>query len=309
MNKSISFIQAIEGFELNVRSRYLSQGTVKDYFTTFRKFFNFLEDDPPIELISSKHVERFLASQENISNKTLLNYHRGLSALWTWCIKEDLVKDHIVQKVDRPKPEKKSIVPYTQVDVKAMLEAVGKSMIYSRPGKKESCHTVTHPERNRAIILLLLDTGIRATELCDLKIHNTDLKNRRITVMGKGSKQRTIPISARTGQMIWRYLTLRKNARVNEPLFATRDGRPINRDQLLKALRVIGKRAGIAGVNVHRFRHTFAVSYLRNGGDPFSLQIMLGHSTKEMVKNYLSLAQADLEKNHMLASPVDNWRL
>ena len=127
--------------------------------------------------------------------------------------------------------------------------------------------------------------------------------------MGKGSKQRTIPISSRTGQGLWRYLAIRKDARVNEPVFVTRDGRPINRDQLLKALRVIGRRAGIVGVNVHRFRHTFAVSYLRNGGDPFSLQIMLGHSTMEMVKNYLSLAQADLEKNHMLASPVDNWRL
>jgi len=65
----------------------------------------------------------------------------------------------------------------------------------------------------------------------------------------------------------------------------------------------------VEGVNVHRFRHTFAINYLRNGGDPWSLQMMLGHSTMEMVKNYLALAQADLEKNHKLASPVYNWML
>ena len=83
----------------------------------------------------------------------------------------------------------------------------------------------------------------------------------------------------------------------------------MNRDHLLKSLRSIGRRAGIPKVNVHRFRHTFAINYLRNGGDPWSLQMMLGHSTMEMVKNYLALAQADLEKNHKIASPVDNWRL
>lgn len=60
------------------------------------------------------------------------------------------------------------------------------------------------------------------------------------------------------------------------------------------------------GVNVHRFRHIFVNNFLRNGGDPYSLQMMLGHSTKEMVKTYLALFQVDLEKNHRQASPVAN---
>ena len=118
-----------------------------------------------------------------------------------------------------------------------------------------------------------------------------------------------MPFSARTGNAIWKYLALRKDDRMGDYLFVTNYGDPLNNDSLLKAMKSIGRRAGINKVTVHQFRHTFAVNYLRNGGDAFSLQMMLGHSTMEMVKNYLALAQADLENNHKIASPVDNWRL
>jgi integrase len=220
-----------------------------------------------------------------------------------------LVKEHILRKVTRPKPEKRAVKPYTVDEVKSMLNALTHSRSYVRPGKRESVHSLQHGERNRAIILLLLDTGIRATELCSLRIHHIDLKSRWVRVYGKGDKERVLPFSARTGKSIWKYLALRKEDNAGDYLFITNYGDPLNNDSLLKAMISIGRRAGVRGVTVHRFRHTFAVSYLRNGGDAFTLQMMLGHSTMEMVKTYLALAQADLEKNHKIASPVDNWRL
>lgn len=314
MNHSLSFSQAVEGYLLAAQARRLSEHTLFDYINTFRKFQAYLEevgldDDPPIASIQAKMVESFLASQR-VSKKTVLNYHIGLSALWTWAVAEGLVKEHILHKVERARPEERSIVPYSESDVKAMLGALGSSKLYTRPGKKESSHSLPHTERNRAILLLLLDTGMRASELCDLRIHQVDTRNRRVKVFGKGSKERMLPFSSRTGQALWRYLALRGEEDANSPLFVTGEGRPMDRDQLLKAVVRIGERAGVVGtINVHRFRHTFAINYLRNGGDSFSLQMMLGHTTMEMVQTYLALAQADLDNSHKRASPVENWRL
>jgi site-specific recombinase XerD len=308
MKSRITFSDAVNGFLMASEARHLSPNTINDYLNTYRKFQAFLNDDPPIAGISAREVEAFLATQV-VSKKTVLNYHTGLSALWTWAIKEQLVKTHILHQVARARPEKRSISPYSEEDVRAMLGVLKAARSYTRPGKQESTHSLPNAVRNRAIILMLLDTGVRASELCELKIHQVDVRNKRMTVFGKGSKERTIPFSARTAQALWHYLALRKEADAGDYLISTVTGGEINRNDLLKTLERIGVRAGVSGVTVHRFRHTFAINYLRNGGDPWSLQMMLGHSTMEMVKNYLALAQADLEKNHKLASPVDNWRL
>jgi len=308
MNTHITFTQAVEGFILAARARRLSPNTISDYLNTYRKFIDYLGEDLAISAITSRHIETFLAAQP-VSKKTLLNYHVSLSALWTWATAEELATTHIVRKVKRPRPEKKAIKPYTETDVKAMLASLTHSRFYFRPGKRQSNHRLLHADRNRAIILLLLDTGMRAAELCGLRIHHLDLHNRRVKVLGKGDKERILPFSARTGQAIWRYLATRKNDDLGDHLFVNKYGHPLNGDRLLKSLQVIGRRAGVPGVTVHRFRHTFAINYLRNGGDPWTLQMMLGHSTMEMVKTYLSLANTDLQKAHKQASPVDNWRL
>jgi integrase/recombinase XerD len=157
--------------------------------------------------------------------------------------------------------------------------------------------------------LLLLDTSIRASDLCGLKIHDVDLKNRRITVFGKGSKERMVPFSARNSQPLWKYLALRREYYSGVYLFVSREGSPLNRYQITKIMKWIGERASVRGVHPHRFRHTFAINCLRNRGNAYSLQMMLGHSTLEMVKTYLALAQSDLDKVHKIASPVDHWRL
>lgn len=262
MTRQISFSQAVEGFVMAAQARHLSHHTIEDYLNTYRKFDCFLEGDPPIAAIRSRQVEAFLAAQD-VSKKTVLNYHTGLSALWTWALREELVEANIVQAVPRAKPEKKSINPYSQADVKAMLAVLKRSRAYTRPGKVESLHSLPNAERNRAVILLLLDTGIRASELCEARIHQVEQRNLRLTVFGKGSKERTIPFSARTGQALWKYLALRSDTHAGDFLFATVYGGPLDRNDMRKTLYRIGERAGVEGVNVHRFTHTFGRSYGR----------------------------------------------
>ncbi len=301
----ITLSQARQGYLLAVGARHLSEHTVKDYLNTFNKFATFLAKDMVMEEITHKHIEAFFNAQTKVSNKTLLNYHTGLSALWTWAMREHIVHYQVVRDVTPPKPEEREIIPFTLIEVRAMLAVVGRD----DNGNINDKRMKSSADRNRAILLLLLDTGMRASELCQLRVNGVDNHNRRVHVMGKGSKERSIPFSPRTGQTLWRYLTSRVDLRANDPLIATMDGHDLTRGRLLKMLVSIGKRSGVSDVHPHRFRHTFAIQYLRNGGDPYTLQALLGHSSLDMVKVYLRIAQIDIDTAHRRASPVDNWRL
>ncbi len=309
MKKTFSFSSVVDGFMLSLGARHLSQHTIDDYSRTLAKFTKYLDSDPAVTKLTTRHIEGFLASMPHLGNKSLLNHYVGLSSLWTWLVKEEIVPENVVRKLTPPKAERREVTPLTEDEVKAIMAALNRSKIYTRQGNNID-HALGSMERNRAIILLMLDTGLRASELCDLKIEDVDNRNHRIFIkQGKGMKERLLPFSPRVGQMIWRYLALRKESDPEEPLFVSKLNRSMNRTKLSEMIRNIGKRANVKDVYPHRFRHTFAIQYLRNGGNAFTLQMMLGHSTMETVRIYLRIAQIDLDVAHKKASPVDNWRL
>ncbi len=194
--------------------------------------------------------------------------------------------------------------------VKAMLAACDRSRAYTRPGKRKCDNERPTALRDRAIIYLLVDTGLRASELCELRLRHVDLKNHRVIVMGKGRKERTLPIAPRTAQALWRYLSTRDDTgRDTAYLFTTHLGSPVSRYSLRRMLSLIGQRAGVSGAHPHRYRHTFAINFLRNRGNIFALQRILGHESLTMVNNYLAIAQTDIQAAHNDASPVTNWLL
>jgi len=308
--KSLTYSQALTGFFLTAQARRLSSHTIADYSHTLdKKFRAFLDKDYLVEQITSQQIEAFLAAQTTIKKKTLLNYHTALSAFWTWAVREKIATEHVVHHVRPPKPEIPDVQPYNEQELRAMLSSLERTRPYNRRHMRPSDRALHNVERNRALILFLVDTGVRNDELCKIRLRDVDKRNQRVYIMGKGAKERHVPFSIRTHQALWRYLATRPEITPDEPLFLLQNDREFGRHRLLKLLHRIGERAGVMNVTVHRFRHTCAIQYLRNGGDPYTLQHLLGHSTLDMVKRYLSIVQADIDSVHRRVSPVDNWAL
>lgn len=165
--------------------------------------------------------------------------------------------------------------------------------------------------RDKAIIFTLLDTGLRASELCNLTVGDYEESRGRLYIrLGKGSKDRIVYAGRRTQKAIWRYLSTRPKAKPSEPLFAAGEFLThIERNNLRKVLQRIGKRAGVKGVTVHRFRHTSAVNFLRAGGNLAELRLILGHVDIRTVLIYARLAEVDIEQAAMDHSPADAWKL
>jgi len=163
--------------------------------------------------------------------------------------------------------------------------------------------------RMRAILLMLLDNGLREEELCH--IHAKDLKPYYIRVFGKGDKERLFPISECTYDAILAYIQQERRGGAPQQedfVFITKNWKPIKGDQFYHMIARVGVRAGVKAYP-HKFRHTFSINFLRNGGNIFALQAILGHASLEMVKRYLSIAMADIEVVHRSASIVNCWHL
>lgn len=308
--RKLNLAQAVDGFLLHIHARRLAAGTITAYTRRLAKFIAFIGEETLLDDITALDIERYFAAQ-TCSKATLHSYHNTLSALWTWATGFDppLAGKHILHQVTRPKPEKRVIEPFTKTDIKAMLQATRYSTDYRRPGQRITRQRLPDAERNEAIILTLLDTGLRCSELCAITIAQTDLKRERIKVMGKGAKERTVRIDSRTATAIWKYLTTRPNVNAGDPLFSTDRNTHIDRHNLYDMLHQVGERAGVPNVHPHRFRHTFAIQFLRNGGNIYALKMILGHETLDMVQRYLKLAQIDLDESHRQASPVANWNI
>lgn len=299
----------LKGYWLDKELEF-SPNTVRQYQYVFRYLVDFL-GDVEFAHITSDDIRRFLLwlrNEREVSKRTVHDYWITLSSLWTWAATELQVEHIIRNKVAQPSYNKKVVEPFTVDEVRQIFKVTDETAEWvTRSGKSAKSKRST-AERDKAIVLTFVDTGIRASELCNLTIADYDQKRGRFHIKhGKGDKGRFVVAGNRTQKALWRYLSTRPKAKPREPLFATRGG-ALNRTSLYHMIRRFGDRAGVGNAHPHRFRHTFAITFLRNGGNVKQLQELLGHESMEMVMHYVKLAEQDLEEaaRH---SPVDNWRI
>lgn len=310
------FSQAIVGFLMFKEAGGLRPRTLSLYRYHLTQFVDW-RGDQPLEAVTAADVNeymvylrteyrpsRFDGDDRPLSSQSLYISYTAFQSFYRWARESLDVADVITGQVPRPKVVNEKPVPFTEVEVKSLLAAVRPAR---GPRATSGLYYLTDL-RDKSILFTLLDTGIRAGELCALTVGDLHPQTGLVTIAnGKGGKSRNVWLGKHARPGVWRYLQERPTSDPADPLFASSTNRAITPSALAKRLKKIGRRAGVAHVHPHRFRYTFAIQFLRNGGDIFTLQQILGHTTLTMVQYYLRLAQTDMEQAHRRASPVDNW--
>jgi site-specific recombinase XerD len=147
--------------------------------------------------------------------------------------------------------------------------------------------------RNKAMLLMFLDTGLRLSELAGLTLSDINIEKGIIKIIGKGNKERYARIGVKTQKALWNYLAHRPVEK--EYVWLGKGYGKMTKDGIALMVRNLGKRLGMK-LSPHKLRHSFAISFLRNGANPFELQIALGHTTLEMTKDGIALMVRNLGK-------------
>jgi integrase/recombinase XerD len=207
-----------------------------------------------------------------------------------WLAAEGKVHNDPFATVRLPRPSRKIPEPFSDEEVKLLLKAT---------------RSTRNLQRDKAILLLLLDSGLRVSELARLEVERIHFENGTAAakVLGKGGKERMVPIGREATRQLRRYLGDRRSGW----LFPGRNGKPLGVRRLEYIIEECARLAGVNGkrCSPHTFRHTFARKYLLNGGDPFSLQQILGHSSLQTVRLYVNLWSTDIQAQHRKYSPAD----
>ena len=269
----------------------LSENTLTDYYIKIDRFVKFVGEELPL---SSLDVDLCKSYYFNLrcqlgNTVTIQSYIRPLRAFLNWLHANDYIDVDICSKFRLPKAYKPIIDVLTDAEISRIYECF--------PNDANVLHL-----RNKVILSLMLDCGLRLDEVVTAKRADLHLRERYLIVTGKGNKQRMVAFGAYTASILGRY------SRVVPPsdvLLLTSEEVPITRDTIKNMFRRLRVQSGVSRLYPHLLRHTFATRYLENGGNIYALQQLLGHSTLDMVKKYLHLSQRRLVSDFERFSPID----
>ncbi|MHB0923161.1 MAG: tyrosine-type recombinase/integrase [Bellilinea sp.] len=308
--------KAFEGYLLDIGASYAKQ-TVQLYTMLTRKILEHVGDKELGEVQSADLAQlmTFLrneyeweaidGSMRTLSGSALDNYWKCIRSFFGWA-HTNLDNPRPDLNLQRPRYLVPQITSFSKDEIKRLVYSAEWTPEIHPEGRKAYRKHLAMASRNKALVLLLLDTGLRIGEVSRLKLAEVNLETGDIIVAPFGSGQKTKPRMVYLGRAakkaLWHYLA-KEDKRPHDPLFSD------SSSYLRRIIVLTGERAHVPDCHPHRFRHTFAIEYLRNGGDPFTLQRLLGHSTLEMARRYLNLVEGDSKAVHERASPADHWRL
>ena len=249
-----------------------SEKTIKQYMWTCRK----LGENKTFTDMTTNDIRLFLGQLKlnGAKNSTVDNQRAYISAFFKWMQSEDLIEKNPCDKVRAIKCEKVRRLPFNDVEI-------------------DKLRSVCKTPKRRAVIEVLLSSGVRCEELTNLNIGDVNMRNRTLLVRnGKGGKDRIVYISEVAAEHLERYLSTRKDSSVE--LFRTQIGERYSCSGIQDMMRRLGKAAGISNVHPHRFRRTFATNLYKRGMDVHEIQRLMGHSNIQTTLGYICTDDAQL---------------
>ena len=286
----MKYADAVEEFLIDGKLRNNRPSTESNYIRclTYFQRYTGVEKVDDITLITCKRY--LLTLQEsNLSEVSIQTYIRALRAFLHWLYENEYLPTNISAKFKLPRAQRKVIDILTPAEIHQLVNCFDPSKF--------------HDLRNLCICLLMLDSGLRLGEVSTLQAERVHLDERYAIVDGKCNKQRYVPF----GEFGATYYRQYMDRRPDSPYFICQiDGKPLSVDSLHDFAAKLKKKCGIPRIHPHLLRHTFATRYLENGGNIYNLQIILGHTSLEMVKRYLHLSNLGACRTFSQFSPMDN---
>lgn len=293
----VDYDEALGMFERCCRAKGLAKRTCETYTYALSQLRGHIEREDGLIPLPTRHDLRKFAGhmlERGLARSTVRIRMRSVRVFANFLEREGLVEVSPMTGVELPR------VPQSMPKILKVQE-IQKLL---RAAKSGTWYGV----RNHAILAAFFDTGLRLSELINLNASDVDLHSQSILVRnGKGSKDRQVYIGRTLARSLRRWAVVRPYGHEADAYFSTRDGRRLDKRNVARIIERIAARAklGDRRIHPHLLRHTFATHFIKNGGDPFSLQRLLGHSDIQTTMIYVNLAGTDLEEAHAKASPVD----
>ena len=278
-------------FNFLIIEKGLSKNTVKAYETDIKGFIKWINKNNKQSLLNIKEssVNQYISYLFSLKLKSS-SVNRKISSLksfYLFLLKKKLIRYSPFSEVISPKQEKYLPASMSESEVEKLLNS---------PDTSKDIE-----QRDKAMIEMLYATGMRISELVNLKITDIDMNRSVIKVMGKGSKERLIPFGESASEALFNYLKIRKDSSSKE-VFISNRGTKITRVAFWQRIKVYLLRENLKiSISPHTLRHAFATHLLNRGADLRSVQLLLGHSDLSTTQIYTHIAKqrlGDVLKKH-----------